>query len=121
MPYILIGYGYHHPTTDPARVFTIFYIIFGIYFVFVRLQAYLSKQMEYIANYVNSATDAANLFKDYNRHKRMMIFTMIAMFLCVIIGGAILTCLEDWTFIQGIYFAVETSSVSIILIHCIKV
>ncbi len=93
-----------------------FYIIFGIYFVFVRLQAYLSKRMDQIANYVNTATDAAHLFADYTRHKRVMILTMIALLLCVIIGGVILTYLEDWTLIQGIYFAVETSSVSSIYI-----
>lgn len=88
-----------------------FYLIFGVYFVFVGIAQALTKRMEKAVSYISTVTDANNLFANYNYHKRMMGYNIAAIIICIIVGGFFLTMLEDWSFVEGIYFALETSSV----------
>eukprot|EP01031_Cornospumella_fuschlensis_P025913 gene25913-31296_t len=112
-----IGYGYHTPSHDGSRLFTIFYDIFGICFVItIFYKAVQSKLMDFFkrrlfppAEPANAAqaTDVASM---YRNNMVLFMWNIIVIILCIIVGGAILTVLEDWTFIQGIYFALQTSA-----------
>ena len=107
-----VGYGYHHPTTDTSRLFTIFYLVFGVYFACVGIVRSLKASMDRAAAYISTLTDATNLFTTYNYHRRMIALNIIAIISCNLIGAATLCSLEDWSFIEGFYFAIETTSVS---------
>ena len=109
-----LGYGYHVPTNDSSRLFTIFYICFGVYFIFANLAMTLTKRIQRAGAYFQSVTDMDKLFSKYTFHKRTMIYNVLTMLGTVLIGGVVLTALENWTIIQGVYFALETSTVSLI-------
>ncbi|RYH30396.1 two pore domain potassium channel family protein [archaeon] len=114
-----IGYGYHTPTSDGARLFTIFYDVFGICFVItIFYKAVQSKLLEFFKRRffpasdptdTTHATDVASMYRN-----NMVLFTwnIVVIILGIILGGIILSVLEDWTFIQGVYFALQTSAVS---------
>jgi cytochrome b subunit of formate dehydrogenase len=89
-----------------------FYIIVGVYFLFLGFAQQLSKRLDRVVTYIHTVSDANNLFAAYNFHKKMMAYNIAAIILVILLGGFILTMLEDWSFIEGVYFALETSTVS---------
>lgn len=113
------GYGYQHPTTDNSRVFTIFYIIVGIYFIFFAISNAIAAHFQAVAEYVRQRADAGELGKNLQQHRYMLACTVVSIVISILVGGGIFTTLEDWTFVQGVYFAIETSTVSVFdLVSC---
>ncbi|RYY68458.1 two pore domain potassium channel family protein, partial [archaeon] len=111
-----VGYGYHTPGDDNSRLFTIFYIIFGLCFVFAMVMGFLQNQISLLSNALAKnlmQTSAEKIGADYQKNRRMVIYNLIAIALTVLFGGVVLMYMEDWSFIQGVYFALCTSSVGV--------
>ena len=92
-----------------------FYLIFGVYFVFVSFASALTERFQSMTRYLKRVTSVDKIGDNIFSYKRMMVWNFIAIVMLVLVGGLILMGLEDWTFIQGIYFALETSTVSTFL------
>lgn len=108
-----VGYGYHTPSTDSSRLFTIFYIIFGICYVFAIVSEFVQGQLSKVSDILQKQLQTTEEFgADYQNNRRLVIYNIVAIILTVLLGGVVLMTLEDWTFIQGVYFALETSTVS---------
>eukprot|EP01031_Cornospumella_fuschlensis_P025027 gene25027-30231_t len=108
-----VGYGYHTPGDDNSRLFTIFYIIFGLCFVFAMVMGFLEKQLSILSNALAKnlvQTSAEAIGADYQKNRRMVIYNLVAIAFTVLFGGIVLMFMEDWSFIQGVYFALCTSS-----------
>lgn len=118
-----IGYGYHTPTSDGARLFTIFYDVFGICFVItIFYKAVQSKLLDLFKRRIIAGSDdsanaahVADVASMYRNNMVLFTWNIVVIVLCIFFGGLILTLLEDWTFIQGVYFALQTSAVSMSL------
>lgn len=107
-----VGYGYQYPTTDNARIFTMFYIIVGVYFIFFSVSNAIAAHFEAVKAYVEERVATGNIGQNINRHKYAFGCILVSIFLCLFVGGAIFQTLEGWSFVEGLYFAVETSTVS---------
>lgn len=104
-----VGYGDFHPTTDKARMFTIFVIIIGLVFIFSILSdfanfvlklaeeqaAKIAKQKEPIVN---------DPYKYWKKRAYPLMMVLTLLFVCSIT----LWQLEEWTYIQALYFSVVT-------------
>lgn len=106
-----VGYGYQYPTTNNSRVFTIFYMIFGIYFVFFTVSNAITANFEAVKKYVEERATSDSIGQNINRHKYAFACTIVSIFVCIFVAGGIFQSLEGWSFVEGVYFAVETSTV----------
>jgi hypothetical protein len=105
-----VGYGYQYPTTNNSRVFTIFYMIFGIYFVFFTVSNAITANFEAVKKYVEERATSDSIGQNINRHKYAFACTIVSIFVCIFVAGGIFQSLEGWSFVEGVYFAVETST-----------
>eukprot|EP00981_Chlorochromonas_danica_P008281 scaffold2084_cov170-Ochromonas_danica.AAC.7 len=105
-----IGYGYNVPTTDGMRLFTVFYMVIGIYFVFSFISDFVNSNLNFAASLVKVKLKSQDLKADYQFNFRLMCLNMFSIVVTVMIGAVILCGLEDWSFITALYFAVETST-----------
>ncbi len=107
-----VGYGYQFPTTNNARIFTIFYIIVGVYFVFFSVSNAIAANFEAVKKYVEQKSMSETIGRNVNRHRYTFFCTLASIVVCTFIAGGIFHSLEEWSFIESVYFAVETSTVS---------
>lgn len=106
----MVGYGYQYPTTDGSRLFTIFYMLFGIYFVFIAVSAAITAQFESATEYVKQRAKAESTGPSLRHHRYTLFCIAMSCIVVIIFGGLVFMTLEDWSFIKGVYFAVETST-----------
>ncbi|RYH28970.1 two pore domain potassium channel family protein [archaeon] len=107
-----VGYGYHTPSNDASRLFTIFYIIFGIIYVFAIVSEFVQGQLSKFSDILQKRlVSTEEIGADYQNNRRLVVYNVVAIILTILLGGVVLMTLEDWTFIQGVYFALETSTV----------
>lgn len=105
-----VGYGYQYPTTDNSRLFTIFYMLFGIYFIFIAVSAAITAQFESATEYVKQQAKADTIGQSLRHHRYTLLCIAMSCIVVVIFGGLVFMTLEDWSFIKGVYFAVQTST-----------
>ncbi len=110
----LLGYGYHHPTDDEGRLFTIFYIFVGVYFIFLFVADSVIHMMTLVTNYVKTKFGKADIATEYKYLNRLIYLNVVAIVATLLIGAGCLTGLEGWSFIKALYFVVETSTVRFI-------
>eukprot|EP01039_Chlorochromonas_danica_P008307 gene8307-9158_t len=103
-------FGYNVPTTDGMRLFTVFYMVIGIYFVFSFISDFVNSNLNFAASLVKVKLKSQDLKADYQFNFRLMCLNMFAIVVTVMIGAVILCALEDWSFIAALYYAVETST-----------
>jgi len=106
-----VGYGYTYPTNDGSRFFTIFYIIFGVYFAFSAIVDTVKTQLDVISNYVRKVSGDGTLESRYLHHQRVFWGCIACLVAAIFICGGVMSSIEDWSFITGLYFAIETASV----------
>lgn len=107
----LKGYGYHHPTDDTSRLFTIFYIFVGVYFVFVLVAEHLVQLLSNTLRLLKGRFGKTDIATEYKYLNHLIHFNLGAILLTLFIGAFCFMGLEGWTFIEAFYFAVETSTV----------
>lgn len=105
-----VGYGYDIPSDDNSRMFTIFVMIFGIFGVYGAINSVVATRL----NAINKAQHKKQAHLDsaqiYKRHHRRLMYNFIGI-LASLFGAAVMFALvEDWTFIRGLYFAVQTAT-----------
>ncbi len=112
----LIGYGNPHPSDDWSRLFTIFFIIVGVYVVFSGISDFFHSHIYWLRKYVCS-NDSDTIQEDIHngdifRYRRQLIIYCTCLLLWTIIGACVMKYNEDWSWIAAFYFVAETSSVS---------
>ncbi len=108
-----VGYGYRHPTSDHSRLFTIFYLIIGVYIMYFYIAKEITKRFANALASSQILTEPENVGKEYSYHRRMLVINFILLSMTIFFGALIIHGIEpDWTFIEALYFAVETTSVS---------
>ena len=110
------GYGYNHPTDDYSRLFTIFFILVGVYVIFSGIYDVFHSNAVMIRRYLCPRSEPQIMrgiaLGDVFHFRRMLGFYLIAFFVWIVIGATILRSYENWTWITAFYFVVATSSVS---------
>ncbi|KAJ1424407.1 hypothetical protein B484DRAFT_398289 [Ochromonadaceae sp. CCMP2298] len=58
-----VGYGYHAPSDDNSRLFTVFFMLFGVYFVFAGLNEVITIELRSMRDYMK---------RSYRAHKHAL-------------------------------------------------
>eukprot|EP01038_Epipyxis_sp_PR26KG_P009260 gene9260-12475_t len=99
-----VGYGYHYPTNDRSRIFTIFYMGIGVYGIFASLKQTIADR------FLNPKTDnIRHKIKSTDQRKKMLL-CIVAIITCLVFGALVFMAQEGWSFITAFYFALETTS-----------
>ncbi len=107
-----VGYGYRHPTSDESRLFTIFYLIIGVYIVYFYIAKEITKRFANALASSQILTEPDTVGKEYSYHRRMLAINILLLAMTVFFGALIIHGIEtDWTFIESLFFSVETTSV----------
>jgi hypothetical protein len=103
-----VGYGHLYPTNDAVRVFTAFYIIFGVAFVFTSITEYA----KFVVNYAHKRAVARMQRRDPLKRQNFHLKRFIAVswiFAVILLGAAFFSANENWTFAKSFYFCVVTT------------
>jgi magnesium-transporting ATPase (P-type) len=106
------GYGYHHPSDDNSRLFTIFAMIFGVSVIFTGFSTAMSHRLAAMTRSENIAGDFEDVENVMRRLRRRVILNILAVIVCLFAVATFFCWMEDWTFITAFYFAVQTATVS---------
>ena len=99
-----IGYGHLHPSTDPARVFTSFYIIYGLVSFFRVSNSFSSYVKSVLDSFLrNSAKDSTVV----STHYRTIIHT-VAVIIVFSVGMIAYSSSEKWTANEAFYYVIVT-------------
>lgn len=106
-----VGYGVLHPTSEASKVFTIFLIIFGIFFILpianifaVNIGVHLQNR---ILSHVRSYFPSENAWISHLNRGAVSITSILA---CLILGIIVYSANENWSFVTACYFTVITMS-----------
>ena len=104
------GYGAFVPTTDSARIFTCFYVLFGIAFVLTAAidvaKFVIARVQRRLLHRINSSDNM--IFKEMNKMGLSFLFLIIA----VLMGTCFFAINEEWTAAQAFYWTIVTMTVS---------
>lgn len=104
-----VGFGYHHPTRDGTRLFTVFYMFFGIVFVFRFIKDVVTRNLRKYVDGIIDKVKSTDIDSSYRLNYYLMVANCLAIVLCVVFGAVVFTNMEGWSFIEALYFAVQTS------------
>lgn len=99
-----VGYGDFHPTSPESKVFTAFYVIFGIAFVMTNA----SLLAQYTLLRLQSQLIECFPSSKYSKSDKKIISTIILLSSLLIIGIIFFACNENWTAAQAFYWTVQT-------------
>lgn len=110
------GYGFFHPTTNSAKIFTIFYMFIGLIIIFTVIQGladnYLSDAQEELIrllSYVKSNIYKNNEVMIRSTMLQYKIFlSLVSVFSFAFIGTLFFASNENWTVIDALYWTVCT-------------
>ena len=98
------------PTSDSARIFTCFYVLFGIAFVLTAAvdvaKFVIARVQRRLLHRINSSDNM--VFKEMNKMGLSFLFLLIA----VLMGTCFFAINEDWTAAQAFYWTIVTMTVS---------
>jgi hypothetical protein len=90
-------------------------MLFGIYFVFLIISRTLVDALHNTVSLMKRRLNVVTAVRKH-RHARYWMMANIGTVVAVVLAsGAVLANLQDWTFIQGVYFALQTATVSVYL------
>jgi hypothetical protein len=90
-------------------------MLIGIYFIFFTISNAISAHFDAAGEYIKERVKSQDLGTSFNQQRYVLGCTVVSIFLCIFIGAAIFQSLEGWDFITSVYFAMETSTVSLFL------
>jgi hypothetical protein len=105
-----VGYGYHHPDDDRTRLFTIFFIIFGVYVVYLTVAEVVIEIMNKVMEMIKSKFGKSDIASEYRMIARLIWINIIAILFCLFLGTFVFMGTEGWSFVTALYFAVQTST-----------
>jgi len=103
-----VGYGDFHPTKDGSKIFTVFFVLFGILTIFATIN-------EFAVYIIRSAEEKAlaNLKKgdEANKepYKQKIAFSILMIVVCVFLGSIFFMENEDWSFVDAFYWSFITT------------
>uniref|UniRef100_A0A7S1U1M1 Potassium channel domain-containing protein n=1 Tax=Phaeomonas parva TaxID=124430 RepID=A0A7S1U1M1_9STRA len=112
-----VGYGDYSPTTDAGRIFGFFYIIFGLGVVLGVIQSFVNNAIDRVEQNAKQrgrgGIDASEL-DETPQEITAQLYRKVAVSIGIIIavsllGGVIYSALEDWTYLDGVWWAFITS------------
>eukprot|EP01039_Chlorochromonas_danica_P008141 gene8141-8981_t len=109
-----VGYGQPAPSDDNSRLFTIFVIIIGIFVIIVGVNDIIHNNLTIVRNFLcknNKQAVAAGMeVGDIYHYRRQLFYNFFIFSLWIVIGAAVVKHNEDWSWTEGFYFIMETSS-----------
>ena len=99
-----IGYGTLHPTTDSARLFTSFYIIFGL-IVFFKVSNNFSSYMKSVLDSFLRNSMKSNSIVSIHYRTFIHLFAVVLVFS---IGMIAYSASEEWTANESFYYVIVT-------------
>lgn len=99
-----VGYGQFVPSTDNSRIFTVFYIVPGIVFVFTLAKAFAKHTLVRLQNRVLDCLYGENGW----RPRAKIFFSIFCIGLILLIGILSFAELEKWTAAMAFYWTVCT-------------
>jgi Ion channel len=111
------GYGYFHPTSDGSKVFTIFYIFFGLIIVLTVISGLVNSVLhdaqEGIVRAMHSVINPIFLggnsqLGDSTLRVYKVQLSLIGIFILLLVGTLFFSGNEDWDLIDSIYWTVCT-------------
>ena len=111
------GYGYFHPTSDNSKVFTIFYIFFGLIIVLTVISGLVNSVLydaqEGIVRAMHSVINPIFLggngqLGDSTIRVYKVQLSLIGIFVLLLVGALFFSGNEDWDIIDSIYWTVCT-------------
>mmetsp|Transcript_19237 Transcript_19237/g.26460 ORF Transcript_19237/g.26460 Transcript_19237/m.26460 type:complete len:211 (+) Transcript_19237:160-792(+) len=132
-----VGYGDPVPTGSLGRIFTIGLMIFGIYGLVAVLNSFILNKIDQLRKVIRlhdntppredllNQTGISKMLCNYSlpkwiKYKLLMSRSIIGMLICVIVCTIYFHETENWDWITSLYFAVQTSTVTLSLSHIIK-
>ena len=106
------GYGYRTPSDDNGRLFTIFAMLIGVFVVFGSINNAVSQRIKNRNRTEALLKQSGNLTEAqvYRHHQFLLLRTIGFIIVFLFIAAGIFSGMEDWTFIQGLYFAIQTAA-----------
>lgn len=112
-----VGYGDYSPTKDNSKVFTIFYVLFGLVVIFSIINDFAlyivhtaeEKAMEKMKNQAPGE-------ENKEPHTAKVVSSILMILVCVFAGAIFFTYNEDWSFLDAFYYSFITTMVFLILI-----
>lgn len=106
-----VGYGYFHPTNDDTKLFTVFFIIYGLFFVLpianvfaVRIGLKIQgKVLEWMKRW-----PLINEHPWFNHNMNRGAISILFIVACLVLGVVVYSVNEGWSFSNALYFTVVT-------------
>lgn len=99
-----VGYGQFVPTTDNSRIFTVFYVVTGVAFVFHMSRSFAHNWLVHLQSHL-----LESLLGRGNATARAKVACSVASILLVLFVGLLsFAVLESWTAAQSFYWTVMT-------------
>lgn len=101
--YTTVGYGDFSPTSDAAKIFTIFYALIGIAFIFSFIAGYTGQIItQYQQKALEELDENTNDLK--SPHVSKIVLSILMILFMVLIGSLFFGFNEDWTAVDSVYY-----------------
>ena len=107
---VVLGFGYHHPTDDNSRLFTIFVMIFGIFVIFGGISTALTHRLAdfKLKRRYGDLENSVQIYKDLQTRLAINLFAIL---INLFAAAIVFYSMENWSFTRALYFAVQTATV----------
>jgi hypothetical protein len=106
------GYGYTFPSDDGSRLFTIFVMIFGVFWIYSAINQVVETRLAEQNKAARKDEKDLSSAEIYGRHHRRLMLNIFLILASLFAAAGAFALIEDMTFIKGLYFAVQTACVS---------
>ena len=103
-----VGYGQLHPTTDNSRVWTVFYIVPGVFLFMAAVKHFAGKHLYNLHSYIVEMITPQLIATKTTRCERNCAFSIFMIILIDIIGTIGYCASEGWSVATGWYWATMT-------------
>jgi hypothetical protein len=106
-----VGYGFFHPSNDDTRLFTVFFIIYGLFFVLPIANIFAVNYGVKLQNRVLATMKQWSIINDNQwlvQHFNRGALSILMIVLCLVLGVVVYSANEGWTFVTALYFTVVT-------------
>lgn len=105
-----VGYGDFAPTKDNSKVFTIFFVLFGLLVIFAIINDFALYIIHKAEENAMKKIKSNESNEDVKENHFAKIFSSVVIILLCIFGGALFfTFNEDWSFLDAFYFSFITT------------
>ena len=93
-------------------MFTIFVMIFGIFGVYGAINSVVATRLAALNKAQHKKQAHLDSAQIYKQHHRRLIINFFGILASLFGAAGMFALVEDWTFVRGLYFAVQTATVS---------